>query len=161
MAYATIQDMIARFGEIEMIRLSVPDGGDLTQINTPAIVNALNIAAARIDTYLRRRYQTPVAAVPPPAELNDVNVVIALYLLSFGEQKQPSEQVRLQNKEAVAWLEGVNQGRILLADITPSGEESFAQVQDRGFTIFTDDGDLTGANTNASCGPGWPTGGFW
>jgi phage gp36-like protein len=152
MPYAAISDMTARWGVNELIRLSVLDGGDLTAINQARVTLALTTASAQIDTYLRKRYLVPVTEVLP--ELIEANCILARYTLMFGEQKEPTEQARLQRKEIITWLEGIRDGTIVLDGAIPSGEESYAQVSTRGFTTVLDDGDLTGSNTGVCGGAG-------
>ncbi len=92
MAYATIADMIDRFGESEMIRLSTPDGADLVAVVPDPIDRALDEASALIDTYLRRRYRMPLTVAPP--EVRRACCILARYDLSTGGQRNPSDQVQ-------------------------------------------------------------------
>ena len=126
MAYAAPTDMIARFGYAEMLRLSAAEGQPLDVIDQDRINVALGDASAVIDSYLRRRYQTPLATVPQ--EVLRACCILARYDLAHGDGRAPSDQMVSARKETTAWLEGVRDGRILLADATPAGEQSFAQV---------------------------------
>jgi phage gp36-like protein len=135
MAYAAVTDMVSRFGLNEMIRLSTPDGEELTEVNA-GIVNArLADASAMIDTYLRKRYQVPVAVTPIPAELNRAACIMARYDLSMGGDKEPPEQTRLANKAVIEWLESIRDGKSVLSGAIPAGSESYAQVSVRGQNI--------------------------
>lgn len=145
MAYAVLADMIDRYGSNELIRLTTPDGEPLDEINAGKIDRALADAGAMIDTYLRKRYQVPVVIVL--AELRAAACKLARYDLSFGEQTEPTEQMRLARRETITWLEGVRDGKNVLDGLIPSGDESFAQMSDRGFTTFADDGDPIAANS--------------
>jgi len=62
MAYATLADLIARFGETELIELSDRLGAG--QIDPTVIDQALSDAAGVIDGHLAGRYALPLAPVP-------------------------------------------------------------------------------------------------
>lgn len=158
-AYATIQDMVRRYGQVEMIRLTVADGQEAVAIDTVRLQDALDRAAATIDSYVRRRYQTPVT--PAPAELVDANGVLARFDLMFGEGREPTEQARLQHKQKIEWLESVRDGKTFLADATPAGQQSSAMVRDRGVAPYQNDGDPTGANVGSTAGGFIGGGGFY
>jgi phage gp36-like protein len=83
-----------------------------------------------IDTYLRKRYQVPLAVAP--AEISRAACMLARYDLSHGENKEPSEQTRLARKEVIDWLGQITRGEVLLdlAEVEP-GDDSYAQMQDR------------------------------
>lgn len=131
MPYAAVSDMVTRFGAAEMIRLSVPDGQPMEQINAPPIVLALGDASDLIDTYVSKRYQTPITNIP--ATINRACCILARYDLSTGGGRDPSEMVRLARKETIAWLEGIALGKVLLPlDEVPAGDDSYAQMSDRG-----------------------------
>lgn len=129
MAYATAQDMIDRFGQTEMTRLSVPadqsmDGG----VDVGAMERVLEEVSATADSYLRKRYRTPLDVAP--AEVRRVVCDMARFDLSSGEQKVPSEEVRARHKDALQWLRDVADGRVTLElDEVVPGEESRARVQ--------------------------------
>lgn len=62
MAYATVADMVARFGDVEMIHAS--DRDDNHQINTSVIEGAINDASDFIDGHLAGRYALPLQTSP-------------------------------------------------------------------------------------------------
>jgi phage gp36-like protein len=129
--YATAADMIARYGEEEMIHLSVAPG----QLDGPpdlvAIENALVDSSALIDSYLRRRYLAPLVT-PIPAEIARAARVLARYDLAHGEQKTPTEQMRLDRKEVLAWLEQLASGAAQLDGVPlAGGAGAGARVKDR------------------------------
>ncbi len=130
MSYATISDMIDRFGESEMIRLSTPDGADLVAVVAAPIERALDDAAALIDTYLRRRYQMPLTVAPP--EVRRACCILARYDLSTGGQRRPSDQVQEGQQQTIAWLKAIAGGTVHLdlAEV-PIGDQSYAQSSAR------------------------------
>ena len=129
MAYAAVQDMVARFGQTEVLRLSAPEGQPLDVIDQDRVNVALADASDLIDSYLRRRYLTPLVTVPQ-AVLRAC-CVLARHDLAHGNGLMPTEQMTTARKETVAWLESIRDGKTMLADATPSGDQSFAQVSVR------------------------------
>lgn len=138
--YATVDDMKLRFGEVEMIRLSVA-GGDVPEAIVPGrIEGAIADASTLIDTYLRVRYATPVS--PPPTELVRAACVLARYDLAHGGDREPTEQMRLARKEVLAWLDGLAKGATSLEGAVPLGTGSGARTADRtpAFAMRADGG---------------------
>ncbi len=130
MSYATPQDMIDRFGNVELIRLTTPSDQDMDVVNEDAVQRALDEASAQIDTYLRKRYQVPLDLTTP--EIRRACCMMARYDLSMGDNREPSEQVRLAFKQVIDWLQLIAKGDVLL-DLTEvaSGDDSYAQMADR------------------------------
>lgn len=138
MAYATVEDLSARFGEAEVVRLTTPEGQDLAGIVATRAVAALAGATGTIDSYLRRRYAVPLS--PVPAEIVDACCKLARYDLSFKSDSYPSEQVRLAQKGTLDWLRDLAEGRAQLAGAAPAeaGTGGGAMVSDRE-PMFTRD----------------------
>ena len=137
MPYATISDMMLKFGATEMRQLSVADGDVPDQVQAPRIEDALSAATVLIDSYLRKRYPLPLPE--PPSELNRAACTLARYDLATGGDRAPSEEMRLARKEVIAWLEGIAAGRVELAGTAPigAGADSGARVSDRIPAFFT------------------------
>lgn len=130
MAYATVQDMIQKFGTSEMIRLSVPDGQDMDSIVADVIERAAADASALMDSYIRKRYRTPLDV--PPQEVVAKCCDIARFELSSGDQKQPSDQVTRRHDQALDWLRDIAKGVVTLElDEVAPGDESYAQMDAR------------------------------
>lgn len=126
MSYAGVAEMVARFGETEILRLSVPEDRTAETIDATKVEVALADASATIDGYLRGRYAVPIVDVP-----NDVvraACVLARYDLAKGERTEPTEQMRLDRKEAITWLEGIAKGTIRLHAVAESGSPATAQA---------------------------------
>lgn len=130
MAYASIQDMIDRFGQVEMIRLTTPADQDMDTVQAYPVLRALEVASAKIDGYLRRRYAVPLELVP--AEVQDAACRLARYDLSTGDNREASERATQDRKDTIAWLTQIAKGEVLLplSEVAP-GDESFAQVRTR------------------------------
>jgi phage gp36-like protein len=63
MSYATVTELITRFGEAELIQLTDRDGGGA--INQAVVAAALTDADALINGYVSARYTVPLSPVPP------------------------------------------------------------------------------------------------
>ena len=135
MAYASVDDMVLRFGRDELIRLTTPAGDDLVDVVAAPALAALEDVSGEIDTYLRKRYRVPLDIVP--AEIQRAACHMARFELSLGEQREASDQVRQMRKETLEWLAKISQGAVVLdlQQIAP-GDESYAMAQTRepGFT---------------------------
>ena len=65
-------------------------------------------------------------------ELARACAFLARYDLAQGEQRQASEQMRLDRKEVLGWLELIRDGKARLDILeAPASDESFAMMTDR------------------------------
>lgn len=62
MTYATLSDMIAQFGEPEIVQRT--DRSDAGVVDTVVLDRALVDASAEIDSYIGARYALPLASTP-------------------------------------------------------------------------------------------------
>ncbi|MDA8049967.1 MAG: DUF1320 domain-containing protein [Rhodospirillales bacterium] len=156
MLYASVDDMIARFGQAEIIRLSTADGAEMVAVVPDPIVRALGESSALIDTYLRRRYRVPLDVAPH--EVRRACQIMAYYDLSSGAQKQPSAQAAADRKEVLGWLAEIAAGTVLLdLEEVTVGDESYAATSSRD-TIFQ---PTTLATTFGESGTSGSGGSFW
>ena len=63
-SYATLQDLIDRFGESELIELTDRSGGEAITVDQAVVGKALADAGEEIDGYLASRYRLPLDPVP-------------------------------------------------------------------------------------------------
>ena len=112
MTYATQQDLIDRFGAVEIAQLSDRTNG--TVIDAVVVGRALADADAEIDAYLATRYQLPLVSVPPV--LARVAADVARYRLY---DERPTETVRTHYQDAVTLLKGMSSGAVQLPAATP------------------------------------------
>lgn len=129
MAYATVQDMIGRFGETEMLRLSSVDGVLPETVNAAPVEQAIADADGIIDSYLRKRYRVPLA--PVPQVITRASCILARYDLSVGGDRDPADQVKNDRKDIVAWLTQLANGTATLEGVAPIEASSSAQTSDR------------------------------
>ncbi len=131
MQYATVQDMIDRFGEPEMIQLT--DGGDLAEVKAARIQLKLGDAHALADGHLGRVYALPLAGcakpvgvgaveyVPPP-QLTRIVCDVARYYLY--DDLAPESEVYRRFKQATAELQAIADGKA--RQVCPWGGEAGA-----------------------------------
>ena len=110
MTYCTQQNMIDRFGEIELIQRT--DRASNTAINATVLAQAISDAGAEIDGYLTA-YALPLAVVP--ANLVRLACDIARYYLY---DDQVIEVVDKRYKVAIDYLKMVAKGTISIAPDT-------------------------------------------
>jgi phage gp36-like protein len=138
--YATVGDMIARYGETQMIRLSVPEDRTAVAVDATKIERALTDATAIIEDYVRGRYLVPIA--DPPDSIVRAACILARYDLAQGEATDPSEEMSKGRKEVISWLENIAKELVNLAvpAAEPAGPAvgSGPRMSDRP-RIFTDE----------------------
>ncbi|GBR09503.1 gp436 family protein [Gluconobacter frateurii] len=130
MPYASVSDMIDRFGERELIANTTPEGMPKNGIDQAKVTLALTNASSLIDSYLNRRFATPLAT--PPNSIADACCRIARYALAQTGASQPTEQMRLDRKDAVEWLTHISRGTVTLDGQTPANEsKSWSRISRR------------------------------
>lgn len=131
MSYALASDLIARFGEPELIQQT-----DLTSAgayNAATVARALDDASALIDGYLAGRYAVPLASVP--ALLVTLACDLARYALYVDAVP---DVVRDRRDQAVATLRDIAAGRVLLdVSVSAGGAGAGAAIVGRaGRKVF-------------------------
>jgi len=107
MPYATRDEMIARFGEEELILLTDRDGAGA--IDDVPLARALDDADGDIDGYLAPRYALPLASVPPV--LSRLACELARYYLY---DDHATETVRTRYEDARDVLIAISKGTVQL-----------------------------------------------
>lgn len=107
MAYASVADLIARYGEEELIQRTDRVGAGV--VDAAVAGQALDDAAAEMDGYLASRYRLPLPTAP--AMLARVNCAIARYRLW---EDLASERVRQDYEDAVRFLTAIARGTVSL-----------------------------------------------
>ena len=125
MNYATVQDMIDRFGEAELIQLT---DLDLLAVQAPKAQRALDDAQALADGYVGRVFRLPLAGcakpAPVPGDVGAVQVVappqltriacdVARYYLY--DDLAPEHEVYLRYKAAERELGQIAEGKTVLS----------------------------------------------
>lgn len=121
MPYATLQDLIDRFGDAELLALTDRADPPAGAVDAAVAQKGLDAAVAEIDGYLATRYALPLAVVPPL--VRELACTIARYRL--WKDGRP-EAVRQDYEDASRQLRQIAEGTITLdtgtADApTPTG----------------------------------------
>ena len=111
MPYATLQDLVDRFGADELAQLT--DRIDGTVIDPGIVARALADADAEIDGYLAVRFALPLSSVP--AALVRISCDIARYRL----YDSVPDSVRKRYEDAVRDLKGYASGSLALDGASP------------------------------------------
>lgn len=138
MAYVTLQDLIDRFGQDELIQLTDRANVPPTTVDETVVGKHIADAEALIDSHVGRRYQLPLEAVPPV--LTKYAADLARYFL-HGDAAEKDSPVERNYREAVRWLELVSKGAIVIenAGVIPA-DAGGGQVQSSGpERVFTRD----------------------
>lgn len=116
--YATVQDLIDRWGEEALVELAPNRDGDdwLEGYNTTLVESALVDASGEIDGYLARRFSVPIS--PAPDLLIGLACDIARWRLSTAEHR---EDIRKRYEDAIARLQGIAEGKAGLGDDAAAG----------------------------------------
>jgi phage gp36-like protein len=112
MTYATLQDLIDRFGERELVQRTDRVNRPPTTIDTSVVDQALEGASSLADGYLLKVYKLPLAS-PAPRALVDKVSDIARYNLRDESADKDSTVVR-NYQAALAWLRDVANGVVTL-----------------------------------------------
>lgn len=127
MTYATPQDMIAQYGEAEVIQLS---DRDMTGVRDDTVLEAALLQAGQeVDAYLSGRVTLPLS--PVPALVVMLTCDIARYRLC-GAAAQETEPVRVRYRDAVKLLNTIREGKLALGgDVAQDGPAARPAVQIR------------------------------
>lgn len=127
MNYIDREDLIARFGETEIVQLE----RNITQsgyADESVSEQAISDACEFVDSFLAVRYAMPLPQVTEP--IRRAVAVVARYYLY---KDRPTEEVRLAYEDAVSWLGKVASGKAVL--IFPANAEPKADTQN-GIGVF-------------------------
>jgi phage gp36-like protein len=109
MPYATLQNMMDRFGERELIALTDRDNTGI--VDAAVLARGLQSADDEINPYLVARYTIPPASVP--AIVSNFACDIARYRLC-GAEVIETDEIRNRYKDAIKFFEKVSKGEISL-----------------------------------------------
>lgn len=109
MALATLQNMIDRFGEREIIALT--DRDNTGGVDEAVLNAAFESAEVEINAYLAALYTLPFVSVP--VIVRDFSCDVARYRLCGGEVTE-TEEVRVRYKDAIKFFEKVSKGEVSL-----------------------------------------------
>lgn len=142
MPYASQDDLIARFGETELIQLTDRASGGVVDADYLAV--SLTEAQAEVDSYIGAIYDLPLLTTP--VSLITATCNIARYRLY---NQQATEEVKIRYDDTIRWLRDVARGLASLGLPATQAPESQSIVVQSRTQIFTD------AVMNGM-GPSWP-----
>lgn len=121
--YATLVDMVARFGERDLELLA--DRGDENPNPDAIITQALDDATAEINGYLAGRYQLPLHTTPDAL----VRYCCDMARYHLSDDRAP-EQIQKRYDAAIAFLTKVGKGQLSLglADDKPTEQHGTVAV---------------------------------
>lgn len=119
MSYVTVEAMLAKFGERELIDLT-SNGGFSVEINLDKLQLALDAANSEIDGYLSSRYELPLQVIPP--FLVSLGCDIAHFHASVGETVETG-RTKSRYEIAVKNLINISKGLVALGG-APAGQSS-------------------------------------
>ena len=118
--YCTQADIVARFGETELIQLT--DRAAAGAVDVVAVEAAIADAAAEIDGYIATRYTLPL--IPVPKIITRIAVDVALYQLFMARRMGASEEVRYRYTDVRKLLENIAAGKVSLGVPSPVQSEN-------------------------------------
>ncbi len=110
-AYATVDDMVSRFGNRELVQATNQESPGSGEINEAMVLKALEDASAFADTYLGAKYAVPISPVPPVL----VAVVCDIARYRLCGQAMPESEIVKRYENAIGLLQSVSDGKIGLA----------------------------------------------
>lgn len=161
MAYALTADLVARFGELEIVQLTDLTNYPASVIDEDRVGTAIDDACALIDGYVGQVYRLPLAgcAKPPTLPGGSVEYVAPPTLLRIAcdlaryylhDDLAPENEVYRRYKEALRELEAIAAGKAQLscpwggspgaligADAQTGGTEVYYEFSPRAVTDDT------------------------
>lgn len=122
MAYITTDQLSQRLGATLYARLT--DRANGTTANSAVAQQIVDDAAAEADSYLARRYQTPLDLATHP----ELAAVLQLRVLDLAEYtawksspfvSDPPQRIHLLYAAALQWFENMASGRLVLPATSP------------------------------------------
>ncbi len=129
MTYATVTDLITKFGEQEIDELT-------DQGNPGKMDDAIADATSEINSYLAQRYEVPLQQIP--VTITSACCDIARYRLY---SHHATEEVNQRYKDRIAWLKLLSEGKLTIgAAEKDSNKKAGAIITSGGKNrIFTQD----------------------
>ena len=136
MSYATVADMIAKFGEFEIIELTNSADPESTVVDDVPLLRALEDATSLINSYIQGRNKLPLLTVPRSL------VLCCCDLARFElDHNRTREDVTVRYERWINWLKDVAKGLVNLGlDINndPVGEVPDLVRYRSNTRVFTD-----------------------
>ncbi|SIR43174.1 Mu-like prophage protein gp36 [Rhizobium sp. RU35A] len=115
MVYCTKQDLVDRFGELELTQLTDRTNRPASVIDDTVVNRAITDAAAFLDGYIGKAYALPLESVPPSVVKAACDVA-RYYLHARGVEKD--SPIQRAYDQALALLRDVAKGQVRLVEDT-------------------------------------------
>jgi phage gp36-like protein len=125
-SYATIQEMISRYPNRDLVQLTNDDPSS-SEIQDAPILQAISDASAEIDGYIEGRFELPLAE--PPAMLSRLATDIAMYRLQSLRPIHDLADARQRYVDAIAALGKIAAGELSLG-LAADGSEVRVSSED-------------------------------
>lgn len=126
MSYATLADMVARYGQRELVELTDPER--VESIDVDAVERALADAGAEMDGYLAVRYALPIESVP------EVLTRLCCDLARYHLYRESVTDLVKQRRDAVIQsLRDIASGRLTLG--LPAAAQAAQSAQARAVRV--------------------------
>jgi phage gp36-like protein len=121
MSYCTLQDMLDRLGEEQLIELT--DFENAGVVHEGRVQQAIQDAEAEVNAYAQMRYKVPFD--PPPSIIRKVTLDLAIYNLfkARGFDEKADDAVVEARRSAVAFLERLAKGLVSIGAPQPRKDE--------------------------------------
>lgn len=158
LAYATVADLVRRFGELELVQLTDLDNIPPSMINVAAVQDKIDDASATINGYVGQVYRLPLLGCAKPLSVPGgqveyvtppllVRVACDLVRYYLHDDLAPEHEVYRRFKDAMRDLEkiasgamqltcpwGGSPGGVIGADIQSGGNEVWSDFSPRAIT---------------------------
>lgn len=119
MAYSTQSDLLKKL-DAEATLISLTDDADPpAAVDADVVTRAISAADALIDSYVGKRYATPLSTTPDI--VRDCSVDLAIYYLYERSRFGVPEDRRRAYEDRVAWLKAVAKSEATLGALDPDG----------------------------------------
>lgn len=111
-SYVTQADLVARYGEQDLVRLTDRTNSPPSTIDSDVVTAAIGDAESFAQTYIRARYTLPLAEVPAAL----TRQVAAIAWWNLKGPGRATEDDRQAYEDAMRWLEKVGDGKAVLVE---------------------------------------------
>lgn len=126
MAYATVQDLISRFGQRELVQLTDLDNLPPTTVNEARVQLALDDASALVDAYIGQAYKLPLTGCAKPVTVPGedpeyvtppllVQLTSDLARFNLYDDLAPENEVARRQAAAIKQLGAIGEGKAVLS----------------------------------------------
>jgi phage gp36-like protein len=140
MSYFTLNDILTRVSEHELVLITTDDAARTTVAATP-VNDAITDAEGDIDSYLGKRYLVPLTDVPKVIVRHGVSIALH-YLYGTKSTGRADQNIKDNYDAAISFLKDVSTGKAVLQGVASQQEltkssqyrPGYISVKDRVFS---------------------------